>query len=123
MLGAYRLVAALTLVGVAVQVFLAGAGAFGATSYDAHKTLGIVLVVAGGLGLVLAALSRRQPARAVALELALLVQLLFGHLGVDHPWFGAFHGLLAIAVAALASLVARGVGIGHRGASTTEGSH
>jgi hypothetical protein len=113
-LGLYRLIAGLTLLGVAAQFFLAGAGAFGATSYNAHRALGVALIAAGAVGLVLAAASRSHVIRAVAFEAALLLQLLLGHLGMHHPWVGAIHGLIAIGVAALASVIARGLGIGTR---------
>jgi hypothetical protein len=119
MLPLYRLVAALTLLGVAVQFFLAGAGAFGATSYDAHRALGVVLVVVGAVGLLIALATRTRPTRALALEVALLLQFLFGHLGMHHPWIGAIHGLLAIGVAALASVVARSLGAGARRTATS----
>jgi hypothetical protein len=113
-LGLYRLIAGLTLLGVAAQFFLAGAGAFGATSYNAHRALGVALIAAGAVGLVLAAASRSHVIRAVAFEAALLLQLLLGHLGMHHPWVGAIHGLIAIGVAALASVIARGLGVGMR---------
>jgi hypothetical protein len=118
-LGLYRLVAGLTLLGVAAQFFLAGAGAFGATSYDAHRTLGSVLIAIGALGVILAATSRTRVVLALALEVALLLQLLLGHLGTTHPWIGAIHGLVAIGVAALASAVARGLGMRPHGAKLT----
>jgi hypothetical protein len=118
-LGLYRAVAGLTLLGVAGQFFLAGAGAFGATSYDAHRALGVALIAAGPLGLILAAAARSRVAHALALEVALLLQLLFGHLGMHHPWIGAVHGLVAIGVAALASVIARGLGVRPYGAKLT----
>jgi hypothetical protein len=107
----YRLLATLLLLGVGVQFFLAGAGAFGAADYHAHRVLGVVLVILGALGLLLALASRTHPVRALALEAALLLQVLFGHLGTMHPWIGAIHGFTAIVVAALASIVARGLGV------------
>jgi hypothetical protein len=110
-LGLYRLTAGLMLVGVAAQFFLAGAGAFGATSYDTHRTLGSVLIAVGAFGVILAAASRTRALRALALEAALLLQFLLGHLGMNHPWIGAIHGLVAVGVAALASVVARGLGM------------
>jgi hypothetical protein len=113
-LGLYRLIAGLTLLGVAAQFFLAGAGAFGATSYNAHRALGVALIAAGAVGLVLAAASRSHVIRAVAFEAALLFQLPLGHLWMHHPWVGAIHGLIAIGVAALASVIARGLGVGMR---------
>ena len=119
MLALYRLVAAVTLLGVGGQFFLAGAGAFGATSYSAHRGLGVGLVVIGAIGLLLAAASRNRVIRALVLEIALLLQFLFGHLGMHHPWIGALHGLLAIGIAGLAGVVARSVGLGTRHAPAT----
>ena len=115
-LGLYRAVAGLTVLGVAAQFFLAGAGAFGAASYDAHRALGVALIAAGALGLILAAAARSRVTRALALEVALVLQLLLGHLGMHHPWIGAVHGLVAIGVAALASVIARGLGVRPHGA-------
>lgn len=112
MLALYRLVAAATLLGVAGQFFLAGAGAFGATSYSAHRGLGVALIILGGAGLLVAAALRKRVGRALVLEIALVLQFLFGHLGMHHPWIGALHGLLAIGIAGLASVVARGIGVG-----------
>ncbi|MGH3006002.1 MAG: DUF6220 domain-containing protein, partial [Gaiellaceae bacterium] len=38
-------VAAVYLVGAVVQFFLAGLGVFGASSYDAHRAFGLILVL------------------------------------------------------------------------------
>jgi hypothetical protein len=60
------------------------------------------------LGEVLAAVAARRNIRlAFGLALLLALQFLLGHLGVHHPWAGAFHGLTAIAVAAIAGINAR----------------
>jgi hypothetical protein len=111
LIAAYRAVAVLTVLGVGVQFFLAGAGAFGATDYHSHRVLGVALAVIGALGLGLALALRRSPVRALALEVAILVQILLGHLGTHHPWVGAVHGAFAIVVAALASVIARRLGV------------
>ena len=57
-------VASATALLVATQFFLAGAGAFGATSFDAHKTVGSILVLVALLVLLAAALARRFAATA-----------------------------------------------------------
>lgn len=51
-------IAAIYLVGVVVQFFLAGLGAFGASSYDAHQGLGLALGVVALLLLALAIVGR-----------------------------------------------------------------
>ncbi len=42
-----RLLASLTSLAIVAQFFLAGAGAFHATSFDPHRTLGWIVVVLG----------------------------------------------------------------------------
>jgi hypothetical protein len=93
-----RGLASLSMALVVTQFFLAGAGAFGATSFDAHKTVGSVLVLVVLLGLLVAALVRRHVAHAAIFLGVTVLQLVLGTLGSDEPWFGALHGLNAIAV-------------------------
>lgn len=93
-----RGIAVLTMALIATQFFLAGAGAFGATSFDAHKTVGDVLVVVVLLGVVVAALARRFVVHAAVLLGVTILQLVLGTVGSDEPWVGAFHGLNALAV-------------------------
>ena len=103
----YRLLSLVIALGVAAQFLLAGAGAFGATGWDAHRTLGEGLLGAAAVLLVVAIArhgGRRLPAGLVAL---LALQFLLGSLGGDHHWFGAVHGLAALAVAAVAGANAR----------------
>lgn len=64
LLTAQRAVAIVTLALIATQFFLAGAGAFGATGYDAHKTVGSILVLVILVGLVVAVVARRHPIHA-----------------------------------------------------------
>jgi hypothetical protein len=102
-----RVIASLTALLVVTQFVLAGAGAFGATSFDAHRTVGNVVVGVALIGLVLAAISRTHlPHTAAVFGLALL-QTILGTLGSDEPWLGAFHGLNALAVMGAAGTLAR----------------
>ena len=90
---AQRLVASLTALMVVSQFFLAGAGAFGATSFDAHRTVG--------------SLTRRHRGHSAAVVGLLVLQALLGSLGGDEPWVGALHGLNAIAVMGAAGTLAQ----------------
>jgi hypothetical protein len=102
-----RVVASLTALLVVTQFFLAGAGAFGATSFDAHRTVGSLAVLVALVGLGLALLTRRLfPHTALVLGL-LVLQALLGGLGSDEPWIGALHGLNAVAVMATAGSLAQ----------------
>jgi lysylphosphatidylglycerol synthetase-like protein (DUF2156 family) len=107
LVAAQRGIAVLTMALIATQFFLAGAGAFGATSFDAHKTVGDVLVLVVLVGLVVAALARRFAVHAAILVALAIVQLVLGVLGSDEPWVGAFHGINALAVMAAGGTLAR----------------
>jgi Family of unknown function (DUF6220) len=98
LVAAQRGLASLSMALVLTQFFLAGAGAFGATSFDAHKTVGSALVLVVLLGLLVAALVRRHVAHAAIFLGVTVLQLVLGTVGSDEPWVGAFHGLNAIAV-------------------------
>jgi hypothetical protein len=54
---AHRAVVALIAVGVLVEFFFAGAGAFGATSYDVHMTVGKILLGLAGLAVLCSTLA------------------------------------------------------------------
>jgi hypothetical protein len=101
-----RVVAALTALLVVAQFFLAGAGAFGATSFDAHRTVGSLAVLVALAGLVIALLTRRLLAHTAAVFGLLVLQAVLGTLGSDEPWIGAFHGLNAVAVMGAAGSLA-----------------
>jgi hypothetical protein len=98
----------LFLLALLLQFFLAGAGAFGATSFDAHAGLGALLAL-GALIILVVALLAGDLRRAAALLLAfMVVQMFLGGLGRDEePWIGAFHALNAVAVLAVAYYLAR----------------
>jgi hypothetical protein len=103
----HRLLSVLLLLGIGVEFFLAGAGAFGATSFHSHRVVGVVLLAGAVIVLVVAAASRRNPRIALGLAVLVGAQVLLGHLGRTHPWIGAVHGLTAGAVAAVASVNVR----------------
>jgi hypothetical protein len=104
---AQRLVASLTALMVVSQFFSAGAGAFGATSFDAHRTIGSLAILVALVGLVLALLTRRHRGHSAALVGLLVLQALLGDFGGDEPWVGAVHGLNAIAVMGAAGTLAQ----------------
>lgn len=95
--------ATIYLVGVIVQFFLAGLGAFGASSYDAHQGLGLALA-ALSLILLVVAFVGKVPRSLVALTFTLLglnvLQLVFARVDVDEV--AALHVLNALAVALVA---------------------
>jgi uncharacterized protein DUF6220 len=107
LVAAQRGLASLAMALVVTQFFLAGAGAFGATSFDAHKTIGSVLVLVVLLGLLVAALVRRHVAHAAIFLGVTVLQLVLGTVGSDEPWVGAFHGLNAIAVMGVGGTLAQ----------------
>jgi len=109
LIAAQRAIAVLTMALIATQFFLAGAGAFGATSFDAHETVGSILVIVVLLAVVVAALVRRHAVHALVLLGVTVLQVVLGSLGTDEPWVGAFHGLNALAVMAAAGTLLRKV--------------
>src|SRR3954471_28424 len=102
-----RGVAVLTMALIATQFFLAGAAAFGATSFDAHKAVGSALVLVVLLAVLVAALVRRFVVHAAVLLGVTVLQLVLGSVGADEPWIGAFHGLNALAVMGVGGARAR----------------
>jgi uncharacterized protein DUF6220 len=105
---AHRVLAALIAAGVAVQFFLAGAGAFGATGYGSHRALGWALLIAALVELLVAVAAATLIRHTGTLALVVGMQVLLGVLGSEtQPWFGAFHALNAVAVMAVAGTLAR----------------
>jgi hypothetical protein len=110
-----RLLAVLVVAGVAIQFFLAGAGAFGATSYSPHKAVGYALTATALIALLVALLTRRLLLPSLLLVGALVVQVALGSLGTSSSnWFGAFHGLNALVVMGTAVNLARRTARLHR---------
>jgi hypothetical protein len=67
----HRLLSVLLLLGIGLEFFLAGAGAFGATSFHSHRVVGVLLLAGAVIVLVVSAASRRNT--RIALGLALLI--------------------------------------------------
>jgi len=96
------------VIGVATQFFLAGAGAFGAASYSAHKAIGDAVALAALLALLLSLAARRYVLPCLVLAVAAVVQVVLGGLGTSSSsWFGAVHGLNALVVLGTAGNLVR----------------
>jgi hypothetical protein len=103
-----RVLATLIAAGVAVQFFLAGAGAFGATSFGAHRALGWTLLPLAVVAFVVSLPAMKFVRHSLALLFLVALQVVLGALGTDtQAWFGALHGLNALAVMAVAGTLAR----------------
>jgi len=98
-------VVGLFVLGLFVQFYLAGRGAFGASSYSAHRTFGNVLHFVTPVILVLTLLPRRTRNRVdvvLAIALIVLFEVQLALADLKHPSVGAFHpvnGLLILGVA------------------------
>ena len=91
--------AALTLVAVIVQFYLAGVGAFGAGSYQAHRINGDLIALASILLLVLALagwLGRARIALSAVLVGLMVLQMALPN--VSPRWIAAAHVLNALAI-------------------------
>ena len=112
----YAYLAALMLLGVIAQFFLAGLGVFGidghrdlekATSLDPHRVMGHILALVAILMLISALVARTSKlamwgslALAVLIE---LVQVLLASGGEDHHWLGGLHALTGVVILGLAA--------------------
>ena len=98
----------LFLLGLLVQFLLAGAGAFGATSFEVHSAFGVLLVLVALLVLVVALVGSSLRGPAALLLGVMVVQNVLGGLGRDEePWIGALHALKRVVVLAVAYYIAR----------------
>jgi uncharacterized protein DUF6220 len=96
----------LFLVGLLVQFYLAGRGAFGASSYSAHKDLGDVLHLVTPVVLLLTLASRATRNRVdigLALLLLVLFELQLALATFKHPNAGAFHPVNALLILGVSS--------------------
>jgi Family of unknown function (DUF6220) len=95
----YFALAAFYLAGVVVQFFLAGLGAFGATSFDPHRGLGFALGIAS-LVLFVLALVVRLPRLVLLLTAALVglnvLQSVLANIDVEE--IAALHVVNALAI-------------------------
>jgi len=95
--------AVIYLLGVVVQFFLAGLGAFGATTYDAHRGVGLALGLISLVLLVVAFVAKlpgSQLVLAVVLVVLNILQLFLGQVDVDEV--AALHAVNALAIAFVA---------------------
>ncbi len=87
------------LVGAVVQFFLAGLGVFGASSYDAHRAFGLILVLVALILLVVAFIAR-LPRTAILLTFVLLglnvLQMFLANIDVGEV--AALHPLNGVAI-------------------------
>ena len=105
---AQRYLTSLIAAAIIVQFFLAGAGAFAATGYAAHRGLGWALLLAAGVELVVALAAVRLVRHSALLFVVVALQAGLGVLGSDtQAWFGAAHAVNALAVMAAAGTLAR----------------
>jgi hypothetical protein len=100
--------AVLFLLGVVIQVFLAGLFVFGGTSIDTHRVLGFILMGVALLMLVLAAVGRLPRGTALLTVLLLALSVLQTVLvNVDIDEVEALHAVNALAIAFVASVLMR----------------
>ena len=93
-----------------VQFFLAGLGAFGAESYDAHQGMGSLLSLISLVLLVLAFVGRREAVPAsVALFVLMIIQTVLGVAGEDVGVLGGLHPVNGLLVLFAAHQAARGL--------------
>jgi hypothetical protein len=97
-----RALIAAFFIGVLVQFYFAGVGAFGAESYDMHRMLGNVLILVSFIVLVLSLLLREWWEAAILLFVLMIVQSVLANAGNDaSAWIGALHALNALVIFAL----------------------
>ncbi len=98
------------MAGLALQFYLAGMGMFGASSFEAHRVVGY-LVVLLILILLLLALIRRGPRRLLAMSALLavlvIVQVLLPSLRSSVPLLAALHPVNAMALLGVTATIMR----------------
>jgi len=107
----YGYLSVLFMLGVVVQVFLAGLGIFGAESFDAHKDFGGILHGVTAL-ILLAAIFGPRTRMDIGLSFGLLVlttvqlSLVGDSIREDAPGVAALHPVFALFVLGLAGVMA-----------------
>jgi hypothetical protein len=97
-------------VAAVVQFFLAGLGAFGASSYDAHRGVGSLLTLIAIVLVILAVVGRREALSASATLLFLMtVQTMLGVTGEDVGILGGLHPVVGLLILFVAHQAARGL--------------
>jgi hypothetical protein len=105
----YQGLAWLVVGGLLVQIYLAGAGLFGATTFQPHRALGNALAVAILLLLIVVLIARpgwRAVGPALALVVLTIVQVMLPSLRTGLPWVAALHALNAVALVAVTVSIA-----------------
>ena len=95
----------LFLLGLFVQFYLAGRGAFGASSYSTHKDFGDALHLVTPVILVLTLANRATRNRVDIIHSVLLIVLFevqFALADLKHPDVGAFHPVNALLILGVA---------------------
>ena len=103
---AYHWVALLIVAGGVVQFLLAGAGVFGAESFDAHEGFGWMLHTAAILvviGAIVGPRTRQAIVLAVVFFVVFTIQVMLPAAQDDSPWIAAFHPVLALLVLGMAA--------------------
>ena len=106
----FQAVAWLVVAGLVVEFYLAGAGLFGVTTFQAHRLLGMSLGVAILLLLVISLLARpgrRTVGQVAVLVLLTLVQLSLPSLRSAVPAIAALHVVNAGLLVGLTATIAR----------------
>jgi uncharacterized protein DUF6220 len=107
---AFAVVAWLFVVGVVIQVFLAGAGLFKLTDFTAHGGLGWTIAMVPLFMLVLALVAhvdRRTGLLSIALAVVTTIQPELAAARNENPVLAAFHPVNALLIFWLAWTVAR----------------
>ena len=94
-------VVGLFIVGLFVQFYLAGRGAFGASSYSTHKDFGDVLHLVTPVILLLTLVNRTTRNRVDvihSISLIILFEVQFALADLKHPSAGAFHPVNALLI-------------------------
>ena len=111
---AFAALAWLYLALIALQVFLAGVGVFGADSFELHIGVGYLAAYIGPLILLVAA-ALAKGGRFVGISALLLllgvVQSILPWLRTDSPYLAALHPVNALLMAWLALVIARGANV------------
>ena len=111
-----RWLAALLFAAIAGQFLLAGAGAFGATSFKPHTSLGWAIAAISLILLVVALVGARAQRASTILFATVVMQVVLGVLGENaSAWFGALHALNALAVVGAALNLARHTALANTG--------
>lgn len=117
---AYEWTSALIAVGIVVQFFLAGVGAFGAASYGSHATVGWSIHTLSMVTFVVALFAprtKRAIGGSAALLAGLTLQVALPGMRVDVPWLAASHPVLALAMLVVAARMGAPVVRSRRGST------